>query len=261
MGGLIAVEEKETHAVIRLDRPEKKNAMNRAARRELLGTLAALQGHRAIVLTGTGDSFCAGVDLKESRADAEAGTPPEPASDWIEVNLAIRRHPAIFIAAVNGLALGGGATLVSVCDLALAATEAEIGMPEIGFAAYPQFSGPGAQIQLTAKRAAWLVLTAERIDGATAEAWGMVNRAVPRARLMAEAEALAARLGRFDPAALTESKRALEAIPQQISDWRTAFEYGIAANRRIREAGQAQQEGFARFAAGQRNPGQGRTQT
>jgi hypothetical protein len=75
---------------------------------------------------------------------------------------------------------------------------------------------------------------------------------------MTEAEALAARLARFDATALTESKRALEAIPQRISEWRDAFEYGIAANRRIRDAGQAQQEGFARFAAGLRNPGQGK---
>ena len=102
-GGLIAVEEKETHAVICLDRPEKKNAMNRAARRELLAALAALQRCRAIVLTGTGDSFCSGVDLKEIQADAEAGTPPEPASDWIEVNLAIRRHPAVAEVAVFGV--------------------------------------------------------------------------------------------------------------------------------------------------------------
>ena len=102
--------------------------------------------------------------------------------------LAIREHPAIFVAAVNGFALGGGATLISMCDLAIAAEEAEIGMPEIGFGAYPQFSGPAAQIQLTPKRAAWLVLTAERIDGRTAEAWGMVNRSVALDRLMAEAE-------------------------------------------------------------------------
>jgi enoyl-CoA hydratase/carnithine racemase len=79
----------------------------------------------------------------------------------------IREHPAIFVAAVNGFALGGGATLISMCDLAIAADQAEIGMPEIGFGAYPQYSGPAAQIQLTAKRAAWLVLTAECIDGRT----------------------------------------------------------------------------------------------
>ena len=69
--------------------------------------------------------------------------------------------------------MGGGAKLIGVCDPTIAAHEAEIGTPEIGFGAYPQFSGPGAQIQIAAKRAAWLVLTAERIDGRTAEAWGL----------------------------------------------------------------------------------------
>ena len=260
MGMLIAVEEKDDYAVVRLNRPEKKNAMNRAARRELLDAFAAQRDrNKVVVLTGTDDSFCSGVDLKEIGTDAKNGTPPDPSSDWIEVTLAIREHPAIFIAAVNGIALGGGATLISLCDLALAAQEAEIGTPEIGFATYPQFSGPGVQIQLSSKRAAWLVLTAERITGATAEAWGLVNRAVPRAALMMEAEALAARIARFDAIALTECKRALEAIPQRISEWRAAFEYGIDANARIRSAGDAQQHGFARFESGLRNPGQGKS--
>ena len=260
MGALIAIEQKDDYAVIRLNRPEKKNAMNRAARRELLEAFAAQRDrNKVVVLTGTDDSFCSGVDLKEIAADAKNGAPPDPASDWIEVALAIREHPAIFIAAVNGIALGGGATLISMCDLAIAAQEAEIGMPEIGFAAYPQFAGPGVQVQLTSKRAAWLVLTAERITGATAEAWGLVNRAAPGAALMAEAEALAARVARFDATALSESKRALGAIPQRISEWRAAFEYGIETNARIRDAGNAQQQGFARFQSGLRNPGQGQS--
>ena len=173
--------------------------------------------------------------------------------------LAIREHPAIFVAAVNGFALGGGATLISMCDLAIAAEEAEIGMPEIGFGAYPQFSGPAAQIQLTPKRAAWLVLTAERIDGRTAEAWGMVNRSVALDRLMAEAELLADKLSRFDAVALAESKRALDIVPGSISGWQQAFSYGMALNTRIRTSSSAQREGFSRFAAGERNLGQGRT--
>ena len=177
MTSLVTVEHRPGYAVVGLNRPEKKNALNRASPRELLVALTSLRAEcRVIVLTGCGDSFCSGVDLKEARADVEAGTAPDPRSTWIEVLIAIREHPAVFIAAVNGLALGGGATLISVCDLAVAVHEAEIGMPEIGFGAYPQFSGPGAQIQLIAKRAAWLVLTAQRIDGRTAEAWGMVNR-------------------------------------------------------------------------------------
>ena len=184
MNSLINIEHLDDCVVIRLNRPEKKNALNRLARREMLAALMSLRDRRAIILTGVGDSFCSGVDLKEAKTDADAAVPPDPQSDWMEVLLAIREHPAVCIAAVNGFALGGGATLISVCDLAIAAHEAEIGMPEIGFGAYPQFSGPGAQIQIAAKRAAWLVLTAERIDGRTAEAWGMVNRSVPRAELM-----------------------------------------------------------------------------
>lgn len=260
MKDLVTVEPRNGYAIVRLDRPEKKNAMNRQARRELLAAFhASRAGCKAVVLTGSGDSFCSGVDLKEARADADAGTPPDPRSDWIEVLLAIREHPAIFVAAVNGFALGGGATLISMCDLAIAAEEAEIGMPEIGFGAYPQFSGPAAQIQLTPKRAAWLVLTAERIDGRTAEAWGMVNRSVALDRLMAEAELLADKLSRFDAVALAESKHALDIVPGSISGWRQAFSYGMAINTRIRTSSSAQREGFSRFAAGERNLGQGRT--
>src|SRR5246500_5811412 len=234
MSSLVTVEQYQGYGVVRLNRPEKKNALNRAARRELLAALTSLRAEcRAIVLTGCGDSFCSGVDLKEVRADAQAGTAPDLRSDWIEVLIAIREHPAVFIAAVNGLALGGGATLISVCDLAVTADDAEIGMPEIGFGAYPQFSGPGAQIQLTAKRAAWLVLTAQRIDGRTAEAWGMVNRSLPLAELMEEADRLARTVSAFDAVALSESNAALDAMPASISGWRPSFEYGLSINARI----------------------------
>src|SRR5260370_35642197 len=247
---LVTVEQCQDYAVVGLNRPEKKNALNRAARREFLAALTSLRAEcRAIVLTGCVQSVCSGVDLKEARADHEAGTAPDPRSDWIEVLIAIREHPAVFIAAVNGLALGGRGTLISVCGLAVAAHEADIGMPEIGFGAYPQFSGPGAQIQLTAKRAAWLVLTAQRIDGRTAEAWGMVNCSVPLAGLMEEADRLAKLVSAFDAVALSESKRALDAIPASISAWRQSFEYGLSPHARIRSFGAGHDQGFSRFFA------------
>jgi enoyl-CoA hydratase/carnithine racemase len=259
MKDLVTVELRNGYAIVRLDRPEKKNAMNRQARRELLAAFHALRaGYKAVVLTGSGDSFCSGVDLKEARAD-DAGTPQDPRSDWIEVLLAIREHPAIFVAAVNGFALGGGATLISMCDLAIAADQAEIGMPEIGFGVYPQFSGPAAQIQLTAKRAAWLVLTAERIDGRTAEGVGDGQPFGRADRLMAEAELLADKLSRFDAVALAESKHALDIVSRSISGWRQAFSYGMAVNARIRASSSAQRKGLSRFAAGERNLGQGKT--
>lgn len=238
MSDLIVLEEKRNFAIIRLNRLEKRNAMDRACRRALLEVLERIRNRfSAVVLTGSGETFCSGVDLKEHKADLDQNVAPDPASDWIEVLDGIRRHPAIFIAAVNGIALGGGSTLISVCDLAIAADEAEIGMPEISFGAYPQFAGPGAQKQLTAKRAAWLALTAERIDGRKADDWGMVNLTVPRAELMNESERLAARIAGFDARALSETKRALDVIPARISDWRQAFEHGLSINARMREAG------------------------
>ena len=226
MSSLVTVEQRPGYAVVGLNRPEKKNALNRAARGELLDALTSLRAEcRAIVLKGSGDSFCSGVDLKEARADAGAGIAPDPRSDWIDVLIAIREHPAVFIAAVNRLALGGGATLISVCDLAVAAYEAEIGMPEIGFGATSAVLRAGRRrSQLTAKRAAaWLVLTAQRIDGRTAEAWGMVNRSVPLAGLMDEADRLAKAVSAFDAVALSECKRALDAIPASISSLAPVF--------------------------------------
>ena len=231
MEPLIQVERKPTHFVVRMNRPEKKNAMNRVARRGLLEAFElACENTKVVVLTGCADSFCSGVDLREHRDEVEGRLAPEAESDWINVNLAIRRHPAVFIAAVNGIALGGGATLIGVCDLAIAADDAEIGLPEIGFGAYPQFSGPAVQKRISGKRAAWMVLTGRSISAATAEAWGLINRSVPRDRLLREAELLAEEIAGFDATALAESKWALDAVPALIPAWREAFEYGLGVN-------------------------------
>ncbi len=82
------------------------------------------------------------MDLKEREQDRAAGI-EGAGEEWIAVNMAIRAHPAIFIAAVNGLALGGGATLINVCDLAIASTKASIGCPEMGVLDLPRHGRPG----------------------------------------------------------------------------------------------------------------------
>lgn len=245
-------------AEIRLDRESKRNAVDRATRQAMLDGFQALRGTaKAIVLTGTGKAFCAGMDLKEREQDREQGI--EGAGEhWIAVNMAIRAHPAVFIAAVNGLALGGGATLLNVCDLAIASTEASIGCPEMGFATYPGMAGPAIQLSgVTRKQAAWLVLTTNRIDGETAARWGMVNECVAPDALLPRARELAQQVARFDAAALEESKRALDRIPATITDWQQAMDHGQMVNQVIRSRSTAQAEGSARFAAGIKNPGQG----
>lgn len=242
---------------ITFNRPAKRNAMNRAARVGIVRALDACRGRsKVIVMTGNGPAFCAGVDLKEgdvSTGDAEL----DRRSEWAAVQEEIRSHPAVVIAAVNGTALGGGSTLINVADLAVAADEAQIGMPEIGFGLYPTLAGPAAQLRLRPKHAAWLVLTAERVNGTTAAEWGLVNRSVPLAELDAAVTALAARVASFDATALEWSKKALWKIPGEISEWTEAVAYGHEVAGELRTRGTALAEGLDRFRAGERNPGQG----
>jgi enoyl-CoA hydratase/carnithine racemase len=256
--GLVVVEDRAAYALIRLNRPEKRNAMSHAARVALADALVTVRQHKVVVLTGTGTSFCSGVDLKEAAAERETDGGEASAREWIEVLLSIRRHPAIFIAAVNGFALGGGSTLINVSDLAIAANEAEIGMPELGFATYPGMAGPAMQIMLPRKRAAWMILTAQRVDGVTAERWGMVNRSVPLADLEREADVLARHVAQFDAAALSESKATLDVIPTRIGDFAGGFDHGRRVNAAIDARSAGQDEGLSRFARGEANVGQGR---
>lgn len=247
---------------ITLNRPEKRNAMNRAARSALVDALDDCRAQRAkvVILTGAGPAFCAGVDLKEAApegSEAPTNDTAERRSSWRNVQEEIRRHPAVVIAAVNGYALGGGLTLINSSDLAVAAEEAQIGMPEVSFGLYPGLAGPSTQLRLGAKRAAWMVLSAQRIDGRVAEEWGLVNRAVPAGDLADEALAMARIVARYDAVTLEWSKKALWEIPMHITDWTTALEYGENVRAQIRVRTDSVDEGLANFAEGRRSLAQG----
>ncbi|MFC5952574.1 enoyl-CoA hydratase/isomerase family protein [Pseudonocardia lutea] len=249
-------------ALITLNRPGQRNAMNRAARLGLVRALESCRGWaKVVVLTGSGPAFCAGVDLKEPMADRVVGEDDERdvrQSTWGRVQDELRAHPAIVVAAVNGIAMGGGVTLINSADLAFASTDARISMPEIGFGLYPSMAGPSTQLRLPAKRAAWMVLTAQPIDGRTATEWGLVNEAVAPEQLMPTALATAERIAGFDAVGLTASKRALWHIPAHVSDYGEALEYGESVGVRIRSQSDAVAQGVAKFAAGERSAGQGR---
>lgn len=98
--------------MLRIDREAKRNALDRATQDSLLRGLEALHGKvQVIVLRGTGASFYAGPDLKEREAEIAADQVDTAGSEAIEINMALRKHPAIVIAAVNGFELGQGLTL------------------------------------------------------------------------------------------------------------------------------------------------------
>lgn len=223
-------------AEIRIDRADKRNALDRATRLGLLEALEKLRvDTRAILLTGTGSSFCAGLDLKEREADRLAGRAEDAAAQAIALNMVLRKHPAVLIAVVNGQALGQGVTLINSCDLALASTSASLACPEISFATYASMAGPTSQLMLNRKRAAWLLLTDNAIEAETALSWGLINAIHAPHTLLEEARKLARKIAGFDPHALRETKVALSTLPESIDSWQAAMEFGQQVNHHIRQ--------------------------
>lgn len=206
-----------------INRPEHRNALNRATQQELRHALDQCASARVIIITGAGDrAFCSGIDLSELHEE-QARTAKEH-DPWLEVCNEVRHHAAIVVAAVNGYALGGGLTLVNASDLALAADTASFAIPEVGFGSFPRLSGTSTIRRCLPKRAAWLALTGDRIDAGTAERWGLVNQVVPAEELAMRARQLAERLAALDPVALSWTKRGLHEVEH--SDWEHALSFG-----------------------------------
>lgn len=213
------------HACITLNRADKRNTLDRATQLELQRVLRESVGrYAAIILTGAGASFCSGLD-EDDPAEKDFS---RQGNTWVDTIEAVRKHPSVMIAAVNGEALGDGVSLINACDLAIAAEDAQIGLPAITRAAYPETAGPSTQLRILRKHASWMILTGKNIDGRTAAKWGLVNVAVPAARVMDEARAVAQDIAKFNPVTVDWSKKALDDIPAHISDWTAALEYGRA---------------------------------
>jgi enoyl-CoA hydratase/carnithine racemase len=206
MPNAVIVEHTGHHAVITLNRPAKLNAMNRELLAELHDAIAGLPAQvRAVVLTGAGDrAFTAGNDLTEAAGPAKTGG----RGPLYQVLDQIRQHPAVFIAAVNGYALGGGLSLVNTCQLAIASATAEFGIPQLGFGAFPGAAAPMLH-RVLPKRAALAILTAYRIDATSALAWGIVNEVVPPDQVRGRAEQVAERVANREPAVLAAAQQTL----------------------------------------------------
>lgn len=260
-GSMILMEKKDKYAIVTLNRPAKRNAMSRAAQMELWAALEDAKADcRVIVLTGAGDiAFCAGIDLSEDKALKKSDSPErqyaQGGNSWFETQEIIRRHPAILIAAVNGYALAGGLTLVHNSELAIASEKAQFGIPEVGLGLFPGLAGPSTVHRVLPKHAAYMILTARRIDARTAERWGIVNEVVPPEELLPRAEALAAHIAQFDPVVLDYAKKAIREIPNL--DWSRGIDYGIYTGTMIRSQTPAATQGISSFLAGERKPGQG----
>jgi enoyl-CoA hydratase/carnithine racemase len=192
-----------------IDRPEARNAINRAVGEGLWDGFRRFEADPAaavLVLTGAGGAFCAGADLKEMAALAMT-VPPRDMAPHLGRNLQVTKP---VVAAVNGVALGGGFLLAMMCDLCVAASSARFGITEARWGRGAPWAAPLPWL-VPPRVALELLLTGEPIDARRAHEVGLVNRVVPDAALRQEAGRLAAAVAANAPLSVRAAKAMVQA--------------------------------------------------
>jgi len=245
MAQLIRYEVSDRIAIITLDRPAQRNAIDAAmtaALRVALDRFEADPEALVAILTGSGDlAFCAGMDLKAFAA-GEGPSILEGPGGFAGFTRYPRTKPCI--AAVNGAALAGGCEIVLACDLVVAAEHARFGLPEVKRGLFAASGGVLRLPRLIPRaRALELLLTGDFIDAQTAHELGLVNQVVPPGQLLETARALALRICANAPLAVRETlalARAVFSLPEeQLQAGNDAAWARIAASEDAREGPRA----------------------
>ena len=205
-------------ATITLNRPDKKNALSIAMRDEIsdaLQALAADDALKCVIVTGGGDAFCAGFDLKEFERVREPGFGDKLWASSDRYHRACLEFPLPMIAAVNGAALAGGFDLAVMCDVRVAASSARFGHPEITFG--DVVYGPLHDL-VGGAVARDLCFTGRIIDAQEALALRLVSRVVPQSDLLREAHQFAAQIARAPRDVLLRTKAKATRRAAVISD-------------------------------------------
>jgi methylglutaconyl-CoA hydratase len=224
-----------------LSRPDKRNALSSALVEALHDALdsADLDSEvRVVVLTGAGKDFCAGADLEELLASAEA---PAEANEAAALRLGtlftrLRSLPKPVIAVVRGRALAGGAGLMAACDVVIASEGAQVGYPEVLRGFVPAMVMTTLRRQVGEKAALDLVLTGRMLGAEEARRVGLVSRVVPEGALEQEGRELARVLAGIPASALALTKQLFYQLDGQ------SVEQGIVLGARINALARQTQE-------------------
>jgi trans-feruloyl-CoA hydratase/vanillin synthase len=230
----VAYEVREGIAWVRFNRPDKRNCMNPKLNRRMMEVLDEIEyrdDSGVLVLSGEGTAWSAGMDLKEYFRENEAkglGAVRQSQREAYGWWRRLRWFQKPSIAMVNGWCFGGGYGPLFACDLAFAAEEAQFGLSEINWGILP---GGGAtkvaRELLPFRRAMYHAMMGENIDGRTAAEWGLVNEAVPLARLEERVTGVARTLLKKNPVALKATKDAIRRVGEMSYD--NAEDYLIRA--------------------------------
>lgn len=201
-------------ATLTINRPDKLNALNDACGAEIYDFVkkSAIDGEiTCVIVTGAGKkAFIAGADIgmlaEQKPADCCFFSPIQQALCDIE------QHPKVFIAAINGFALGGGCEVAAACDVRIASENALFGLPETSLGVLPGAGGTQRISRLIGLgRAKEAILTGRQYTAQEAESMGLVSACVPQNELMTEARAIAQKVIARAPLAIQVAKRAVEA--------------------------------------------------
>jgi len=193
----IIVEKKENIGIIKVNRPNNLNALNKDTILELTKAVEELEKDKNVkvaILTGEGKAFIAGADIKQMK-DMTPSEAKKFAQMGHKLLMDIENSRLPFIAAVNGYALGGGCEVMMACDICIASASAKIGQPEINLGIHPGFGGTQRLPRLVGRmKAKELLLTGDNIDASEAYRIGLVNMVVPYEKIMEEAEKIASKI-------------------------------------------------------------------
>ena len=235
----VLVEVADQVAWITLNRPHKRNAISPRLSEDMLQVLRDVNANPAVkvlVLTGAGNSFCSGMDMKELFTELE-DKPHEMAAAVADARgwmwEGIVRSPKPVIAMINGYCYGGGFAPLLASDIAVAGSEAVFGLSEINWGHF--LGGPVSKLVIEAmgrRKASYYTLTGERFDAQTAQELGLVTFAVPQAELRQKVSAIAQSLAGKSAAALQTNKEVLRAAPDLSID--QCYEYAAAKQDQLR---------------------------
>lgn len=225
--------------LLRLNRPDARNALSAEMREQLLRELRRLDADpevRCVVLAGSDKVFAAGADIR-AMAERPLDAPPDPAG--IEFWRAIAAAETPLVAAVSGFALGGGCELALSCDMIVADEKARFGQPEITLGIIPGGGGTQRLARAIGKqRAMEYVLTGRLFDAKTAHEWGLVNQVVGKGQWLAAALELARTVAARAPIATRLAKQAVLAaeeapLSEGLAQERELFERAMATEDRV----------------------------
>jgi enoyl-CoA hydratase/carnithine racemase len=229
----LIVDEALPKATITLNRPHQLNALSTGMMRELTAALRELGARdevRVVVIRGAGRAFSAGHDLKEMK-DRSLEEERAIFAVCTEMMQTIQAIPQPVIAAVHGVATAAGCQLVATCDLALCSDDARFATSGIRYGLFCSTPGVAVARNVGRKNALYMLLTGRFIDAATAERWGLVNRAVPAGELDAAVDELVGELAALSREVLALGKRGFyQQVELRQSDAYALMSEAIAAN-------------------------------